>query len=318
MKLSRILCLAALLFAVLCVAACGNDPPPDETAAVTTAPATTTPSPPVTSAAATAAPATTQTATTTAPVTTAPVTSAPAPSALIDAANAALANRREPYRATLAICFRSQNPLIALLLPELDMHGEQVFDGENADISFRGLGRAFRLILVGDTAYATLPTDGGEDARLYVAVNEEEKRALLSAAITLPPTDLSAFDSVTATRQGDVTAITCKQVDPALLASLNDALDELETATADMGLSYTATAVTTVFHLLPDGSYRDLTLTVDCNVKSRDVPFMTIPATVSFTYTLDYEGEAAVLAPEDTAEYTPTTIDDILKELPYA
>ena len=330
MKLKRILSAAAFLLLAVCLTACGDDPAPADTtapppattaapiatkpqptpAATPAAPVTTVP-PPVT----TTAPPVTSAPQTTAPAPTAPLPPAPAPTELIDAANAALFNRREPYSARLTLGFHSQSALINFLLPELDMYGEQAFDGENADIAFTGLGRTARLILYGDSAYVSLPAEEGESTRYRFAVDEEGKRTLLATAVTLPATDLAAFASVKVTQGADATAVTCTQVDPLVLATLNEALDELEAATADMGLSYTATAVTTVFTLLPDGSYQSITLTVNCDVRSRDIPFATLPATVTLSYVLDYEAPVCVAAPEDAGEYLPKTLDEIKKEL---
>ena len=329
MKFTRILCLAGLALLALCLVACEDLPEPADTTAtaapttsaaapVTTdevaTPATTEPTP-QTTAPQTTAPVTTAPRTT-APVTTAPVTTAPAPSAteLIDAANERLANRREPYGAVLSLEFSSSNPLIALLMPDLDVRGTQFFDGENAAISFEGFDRTTALVIYGDTAYASLPTDGGENAKYKVAVDEDEKRGLLDATVTLPATDLSAFDTVTVSTRHGKTAITARGVDSAVLTALNASLDAIEEQAAELGLTLTATDVVTTFTLLDDGSFQSIALTVECEVTKPGVP-LTLPASLSLLYTLDYESGVSVNAPADADAYLPTTYEDILAAL---
>lgn len=303
------------LILLLCtlLAACGGEGDTVTTTGTTTAPTTTAP---VTTTVTTTAVTTTVTSVTTTVTTTpAPVTTTAAqgeaisPEALLDAANAALLSEDTPYRATIDGRFLTNNLLLAHILSDIALNGEQYTDGTNVSLSLSFMDLAAKIGTVGNIAYASYPKDDVTE-RYRATVDAAQKEELISGVI-LPKVELSVFSSVSATEAAEGRRITCRGADAAVIDAVNRALDDAEPHMPE-GLTLSVSDLRLSILILPDGRYGSITAMADCTARHHS---LSASAVLKITYLLDYEGGRAPTLPEDIDGYTELDYNEWLKSL---
>lgn len=218
-----------------------------------------------------------------------------------------------PYVATTVTIFTSDDPdmedaIAGLRASEIVLS----YDGTNTSVSLReaiGTATVDKLYtLVGDTLYASTTLvvgDNSATAKKQATVDSAARDMILTVTGSAMNLDCDDFTD-RKTVSGDFTTVTCSNITPAALLSLEYIYSkDIEAAGAALEASNVIYSFT-----VNDGKYTEASITASFKVTMNGVEY-TFDMTTCTSYA--YPEEVVINAPVNANEYVVVTYDEIMK-----